>query len=84
MILEMLLRLVFGVVETLINLIPTITIPQPFLDAFGDVAELISYMAYFLPLKTVGICLTVIFVLQNAKFFISVFNFVIRKIPGIN
>lgn len=84
MIVQLLLELIFGFVKTLINLIPTLSVPVGFSAAVTDVTYLISIVAYFLPLGTITICLSLIFVIQNAKLFISLFNFVIRKIPGIS
>lgn len=84
MILQLLLELIFGVIKTLINLIPTISIPVGFFDAIADVTYLVSIMSYFLPLGTMALCLSIIFMIQNAKLFISIFNFIIRKIPGIS
>lgn len=84
MIIELLLKFLFGIVDSLINLIPTITLPDSFVNGLSDVAYLISVISYFLPFKTIVLCLSVIFILQNAKFFVSVFNFIVRKIPGIN
>lgn len=84
MIIELLLKFLFSIVETLIDLIPTITLPESFVNGLSDCAYLISVMSYFLPLKTIALCLSVIFILQNAKFFVSIFNFIVRKIPGIS
>lgn len=84
MILELAVSFVFGMIDILINLIPTLHLSTDFLSAMSDVADLINIFSYFLPINTVLTCLSVIFILQNAGFAISVFNFIIRKIPGIN
>lgn len=84
MILQLLFETIFGLINTLINLIPTITLPESFTVGMSDVAELVSVMSYFLPLGTLTLCLSVIFILQNARFIVSIFNFIIRKIPGLN
>lgn len=84
MIVQLLFEVIFGLVETLINMIPTITLPDSFVVGMSDVTALVSVFAYFVPLGTLSLCLSVIFVLQNARFIVSIFNFIIRKIPGLS
>lgn len=82
MILEALLRMVFGLLETMINIIPVIDLS--FDIRLGALEPVLKYLGYVLPMTDVMICLTVFLVLDNAKFFIQIFNFIIRKIPGLS
>lgn len=82
MIVEGILKFFLGLLKLLVSLLPSIEIPDNFLSSLGDVAELLSYVSIFLPLGTIVSCLAVIFTLQNAKFFLSIFNFIVKKIPG--
>lgn len=84
MILEALLKLIFGLIDLLVSAIPTITLPTNFLTAMEDVSSFINELSYVLPVNTFLMCLTVIFTLQNARLFVSIFNFIIRKIPTVN
>lgn len=84
MLVEALLKLVFGLVDLLVSLIPTIELPDEFLLGMEDVAAFVAQLSYVLPVDTFLLCLSVIFILQNARLFVSVFNFIIRKIPTIN
>lgn len=84
MITQLLISFVFGIINVLINLIPTITLPTGFLSAMTDVSFFMAQIAYVIPVNTLLLCLSVVFVLHNAKFIVSIFNFIVRKIPGIN
>lgn len=84
MLVEALLRLVFGLVDLLIAAIPTIELPQEFFLGMEDVAAFVAQLSYVLPVNTFLMCLSVIFILQNARLFVSIFNFIIRKIPTVN
>lgn len=83
MITESIFSFLFEIIKVLINLIPTIELPDGFSLALGSVSNLIDMFSYVLPINTFLICLSVFFVLNNIKLFISIFNFIIRKIPGL-
>lgn len=84
MILELLMRFIFGLVSLLLALIPKIELPQSFLGFFDDALYLLSFATYFLPVPTILACISVIFIVDNAKLFISIFNWIISKIPTIS
>lgn len=84
MILEALLRLFLSIADTLVSLIPTVTLPDGLLSGISDVTYVTSQFGYFLPIGTLMICLTFIFLLDNIKFVINLFNFIVRKIPTIS
>lgn len=84
MILEGIVRLFFGLANMLLSFIPKIEAPEGLLSLAGDAAALFSYASYFLPLPTIAICLTTIFVIDNIKLIVSIFNWIISKIPTIS
>lgn len=84
MILEALLKLIFGLVDLLVAAIPTIELPQEFFLGMEDVTAFVAELSYVLPVNTFLMCLSVIFILQNARLLVSIFNFIIRKIPTVN
>lgn len=84
MLLEAFLKLIFGLVDLLVAAIPTIELPQEFFLGMEDVTAFIAELSYVLPVNTFLMCLSVIFILQNARLFVSIFNFIIRKIPTVN
>lgn len=84
MILEMLISLIFGIVEILVSIIPDIQLSDGFMNAMGSVSTVVGYMSYVLPMGTMALCVGVFITLNNIKFIIGIFNFVIRKIPFIN
>lgn len=84
MILELLIRLFFGIVNMILALIPSVTLPTGFEGMFADVAYLFSFGTYFLPVGTIVTCLTLIFLVDNIKFIMSIINWIIAKIPTIS
>ena len=84
MIIEGTCMLVFGVIILLMDLIPSITLPEGFAVILDDIRFLISSANYFIPIPTVLVCLTTIFLVDNVKFLMSIFNWIISKIPTIN
>lgn len=84
MLLELLINIVVGVASFFINLIPEIKLDPGFLGGFSDVAVILESISYFVPVGSFLGCLSVFFLLNNIQFIISVANWLIRKIPGIN
>lgn len=84
MILEGIVRLFFGLANMLLSLIPKIEAPEGLMALAGDATVLFSFAAYFLPIPTIMICLTTIFVIDNIKLIVSIFNWIISKIPTIS
>lgn len=74
---------VFDFVAGVIEALPSVRLPDEFVDLLDDVAYVFGSASYFLPIKEILICLGVIFLVDNFKFFISVFNWCISKIPTI-
>lgn len=84
MILEMIISLIFGIVELLVSIIPDINLSAGFMESIQSVSVVVTYMSYVLPMGTMALCVGVFITLSNIKFVIGIFNFVIRKIPFID
>lgn len=84
MILQLLIQLIAGVVTLLIDLIPDIEFDSNILVAFSSVKDVMDGASYLIPFGTFYICMTVFFLLHNTTFIISIFNWIIRKIPGVS
>lgn len=84
MILEGLIRLFFGLINMVIALIPEMKMPDSFGSMLADVTYLFSFATYFLPVGTILSCLGLIFLVDNVKFLMSIFNWIISKIPTIS
>ena len=82
MIIELLFKLIFGVVDLLISLIPEIKfdISLPNTTAFR---EMLGLANYFFPIGTLISALGVLIAVQNVQFILKIFNFVYKKIPFI-
>lgn len=84
MILQLLFELFFGIANMILDLIPTITLPDGFTNMLESVSNLFSLVNYFLPVSTILVCLGVIFLVDNIKLIMSVLNWLISKIPTIS
>lgn len=84
MILKLLITLFFGIITLLLNMIPKIELPEGFSSFFSDAGYLISFASYFLPIPTILACIGVIFIVDNIKLLMSIFNWIISKIPTIS
>ena len=84
MIAETIMTVVFGIGKFILSLIPGIELGASFTGLFDDVSFLLSFATYFLPVGTILACLSAIFVVDNIKFIISIFNWIISKIPTIS
>lgn len=84
MLLELLVNIFFGIATVVLGLIPNISFPQGFISAISSVSSVMNGVAYIMPMGTFMACLTVFFVLHNMTLIISIINWIIRKIPGVN
>lgn len=83
MILEALIRLFLGLVTMLVDLIPPIDFNLD-LSIASALNGVISVMDSFIMLAPVLASFTFTFVIDNIGFFVRIFNFIIRKIPGLS
>ena len=84
MILELLADIFFGLIEFVINLLPTIDLDISIINGFSELGKWFGYIDTFIPLSAIVACISIVIVVDNASFFIKIFNFIIRKIPGIS
>lgn len=83
MILEALIRLFLGLVTMLVDLIPEINFNLD-LSIVSALNSVISVMDSFIMLVPVLSSFAFTFVIDNIGFFVRIFNFIIRKIPGLS
>jgi len=83
MILEALIRLFLGLVTMLVDLIPDIDFNLD-LSIASALNSVISVMDSFVMLAPVLASFAFTFVIDNIGFFVRIFNFIIRKIPGLS
>lgn len=84
MLTESILSLLFGIINLLISLIPKIELPSGFIAGIEQSRFILDLASYFLPMGTFFTCFSVFLVLNNARLIVSIFNFIVRKIPGIS
>ena len=84
MILQLIVQLIVGVVTLLIDLIPDLDFDSNLFIAFASVKDVMDGASYLIPFGTFFICMSVFFLLHNTTFIISIFNWIIRKIPGVS
>lgn len=83
MIIEVLVNLFFGLFDFLLDLIPDIKFDIGF-SPLTSLVEYIGYVGNFLDMRAVSACLAIYFVISHIGFLVRLFNFIIRKIPGID
>lgn len=83
MIIEILLNIVFGVVNMFLSLLPAIPGFSHFQGLLGFV-EIVGYGSIFIDLGVFLSCLLVWFALWQFEFVYSILEWVWKKIPGVN
>lgn len=84
MILELLADIFFGLVQFVIDLLPDINISIGVVNGFSELVKWFGYIDTFIPLSAIVACISIVIVVDNASFFMKIFNFIVRKIPGIS
>lgn len=74
----------FGLIDMFLSLIPDLNISLDLTGGISAVSELFAYLDNFISVSAVISCISIVLVVDNISFFIKVFNFIIRKIPGIS
>lgn len=82
MIIELLFKLIFGVVDLLLSLIPTIKFDFALPDT-TVFREMLGLANYFFPIASLISALGVLIAIQNIQFILKIFNFIYKKIPFI-
>jgi hypothetical protein len=83
MILEAIGLLIFNAINFLLNLFPVTVIFGGILPDFGAMVSLINSVSCIMPVGSFAAALGVWLVLANIDLLISVINWVIKKIPGV-
>lgn len=84
MLLDLIVALFVGIAQALLSAVPEVNFNPTFLAGFDKVGYLFEMMSYFVPMDIFFACLSVFFLLHNITLIISIFNWVIRKIPTIS
>lgn len=82
MIIELLFELIFGLVDLILSLIPTIDLNFSMPDT-TFFREMLGLADYFFPVGTMISCIAVIIAVQNISFILKIFNYIYKKIPFI-
>lgn len=82
MIIELLFELIFGLVDLILSLIPTIDLNFSMPDT-TFFREMLGLADYFFPVGTMISCIGVIIAVQNISFILKIFNYIYKKIPFI-
>jgi len=82
MLLEVLFKLILGIANLFISLIPELNInfEMPDTTFFN---EMLGIADYFFPVGTLIAALSTILIVQNAQFFIKVFQWLWKKMPFV-
>lgn len=83
MIIQVIVNLFFGLFDFLLDLIPTIKFDIGF-SPLETLSLYIGYVGNLLDMRAVSACLAIYFVISHIGFVVRLFNFIIRKIPGID
>lgn len=84
MILEMLSDMFFGLVTLVVSLIPDISIGGDILGGFSALGSFVGYVSDVLNIPVILSCIAFTLLVDNISFIIKIFNFIIRKIPGVS
>lgn len=84
MILELLSDIFFGLVTLVLSLIPDITINGDIFGGFSALGSFVGYVSDVLNIPIILSCITFTILIDNASFIVKIFNFIIRKIPGVS
>lgn len=83
MIIEMISSIFFGLVGLVINLIPDISISGDIIGGLSGLASFTGYVSDVLNIPVILSCIGFTLLIDNASFIVKIFNFIIRKIPGV-
>jgi len=83
MILELFITVIFGIIEFILSLLPTITLPSGISSSIDSLFGLYQSVSYFFPMTDVVIFFTTILTLYTIGFSATVLQWIYRKFPGI-
>ena len=82
MIVEGFFKIIFGLVDLLLSLIPDFSFDFELPDV-SSFQEMLGLANYFFPIESCVAAIGVLIVVQNAQFILKIFNYIIKKIPLI-
>lgn len=74
----------FGLIDMFLSLLPEFDLSIDISGAVGAVSELFGYVNNFVSVNAILTCISLVLVVDNFSFIVKIFNFIIRKIPGIS
>lgn len=74
----------FGLIDMFLSLLPEFDINVDISGAIGAVGQLFGYVDNFVSVNAILTCISLVLVVDNFSFIVKIFNFIIRKIPGIS
>lgn len=74
----------FGLIDMFLSMLPDFDINLDISGAISAVSQLFAYVDNFVSVNAIVTCISMILVVDNFSFIVKIFNFVIRKIPGIS
>lgn len=80
MIIELLFKLVLGLIGLFLDMIPTIDFSLKLPDT-TFFRQLLGAVDYVFPLDTFVLAIGIYFTIQNSQFILKIFNFIYKKIP---
>lgn len=83
MILELLLNLIFGLLNVFIDIIPILNVPAFLLGGIAGVFNFLHTLSFFIPLSSLITCIVILIAFDLGGFAIWIVNFLIKKIPTI-
>jgi hypothetical protein len=84
MITELVVNVLFAPLYIIIDLLPILTLPTEILGGLAGIIELLCGVTFIMPVGTLSLAIAWWWMLQNTKFVISIVNWIIRKIPGVD
>lgn len=84
MIIDAILNGISSFVIFFINLFPVISLPSGLADALQGLSEIFTAVSFYLPISTFVICVGLVLAFYSTRFFISLLNWLVSKIPAIN
>lgn len=84
MIIEAFFNLIFGLVTLIVSLFPTFPSFDTLNISLSPFFTVLKHVNMFVDIKLLGVCSITVLLVYNAKLIWSLFQWVIRKIPGIS
>lgn len=80
MIVQSILNFAYGILSTLLAVLPTIDVPANAISGVAEVASLFAMFSYYVPVDTFVECSLVMVAIMNVQFLLFVGEWIINKI----